>query len=88
LVRKQLEHRIEDQRQRLKNQGFSNEAIEKRSKEMHAELSTLVEREVKVYLILDKIASVENIEVKEGENLPAKVIEFLLKEAKWEEIAV
>ena len=25
------------------------------------------------------------VKIKEGENLPAKVMEFLLKEAKWEE---
>ena len=88
LVRKQIEHRIEDQKQRLKNQGLSNEEIEKKTKEMRTELLAPVEREVKVYLILDKIATAENIEVGERENLPAKVIEFLLKEAKWEEIAV
>ena len=52
---------------------------------MRKELSAPVERDVKVYLILDKIAAIENIEVKEGENLPAKTMEFLLKEAKWEE---
>jgi len=85
LVRKQIEHRIEDQKQKLKSQSVANEEIEKKVKEMRSELRSPVEREVKVYLILDKIANVENIEVKEGENLSAKVIEFLLKEAKWEE---
>ena len=35
--------------------------------------------------ILHKIAEVEKIEAVKEENLSAKVMEFLLKEAKWEE---
>ena len=85
LVRKQIEHRIEDQKQRLQKQGISNGEREKKIKEMRSEMRASVEREVRAYLIFDKIASLENIEIREGENLPAKVIEFLLKEAKWEE---
>ena len=85
LVRRQIEHRIEEGKKKLKAQGLSTEEINKKEEEMRKELRDSVERDVKVYLILDKIAQVENIEVKEGENLPAKTIEFLLKEAKWEE---
>jgi FKBP-type peptidyl-prolyl cis-trans isomerase (trigger factor) len=84
LVHRQIHHRIDEEVKRLKAQGVSVEEIEKKKKEMHNDLRTPVEREVKVYLILDKIAEAEKIEVKEGENLPMKVIEFLLKEAKWE----
>jgi len=36
-------------------------------------------------LVFDKIAELENITVTQGENLPGRVMEFLLKEAKWEE---
>jgi len=84
LVHRQIHHRIDEEVKRLKAQGVSVEEIEKKKKEMHNDLRAPVEREVKVYLILDKIAEAEKIEVKEGENLPMKVIEFLLKEAKWE----
>ena len=69
----------------MKEQGGSSEDIDKKEKELREELRVPVEREVKIYLILDKIASLESVEVKEGENLPSKVMEFLLKEAKWEE---
>jgi regulator of protease activity HflC (stomatin/prohibitin superfamily) len=41
--------------------------------------------DVKTFLILHKIAEVEKIEAEKNENLSAKVMEFLLKEAKWEE---
>ncbi|MCK5013720.1 MAG: hypothetical protein KAS66_07860 [Candidatus Omnitrophica bacterium] len=85
LVRKQIEHRIEEEKKRVKDQGLSAEEMNKKEEEMRKELRNPVERDVKVYLILDKIAQVENIEVKEGGNLPAKTMELLLKEAKWEE---
>lgn len=85
LVHKQIHRRIEDEKKRLKSQGVTDEEIGKKEKDLHKDLQAPVERDVKVYLILDKIAETENIKVKEGENLPAKVIEFLLKEAKWEE---
>ena len=84
LVAKQLEHRIEDQKKRLTQQGLPAEEVTKREAELRKELKSVVEKDVKVYLVLDKIAELEKIEVKQGENLPAKVIEFLLKEAKWE----
>lgn len=85
LVRRQIEHRIEEGKKRLKTQGLSDDEIKKKEDEMRKELKEPVERDVKVYLILDKIGQVEGIQAKEGENLPAKVMEFLLKEAKWEE---
>jgi FKBP-type peptidyl-prolyl cis-trans isomerase (trigger factor) len=85
LVRRQIEHRIEHEKKHMKTQGTSAEDIEKKEKEMREQLRSPVEREVKIYLVFDKIAETEGIEVKEGENLPAKVMEFLLKEAKWEE---
>ncbi|MFT5387509.1 MAG: FKBP-type peptidyl-prolyl cis-trans isomerase (trigger factor) [Candidatus Omnitrophota bacterium] len=84
LVKKQLEYRIHEQKQRLQQQGIPQEEIDKKEEEMRKELKDPVEKDVKVYLIFDKIAQEEKIEVKENENLPAKVMEFLLKEAVWE----
>jgi len=84
LVHRQIHHRIDEEKKRLKTQGVSAQEIDKKEKAMHKDLRASVEREVKVYLILDKIAEVEKIKVKEGENLPVKVMEILLKEAKWE----
>jgi len=85
LVRRQIEHRIEHEKKHMQSHGSSNEDINKKEKELREQLREPVEREVKIYLVLDKIAEMEKIEVKEGENIPTKVLEFLLKEAKWEE---
>ena len=85
LVRRQMEHRIEDEKKRLKSQGLSAEEIDKKCQDLRKDLRAPVEREVKVYLILDKIAAAEKLDVKEGMSLPSAVMEFLLKEANWEE---
>jgi FKBP-type peptidyl-prolyl cis-trans isomerase (trigger factor) len=85
LLKRQMEHRVEEAKHRLKHQGLSDEDIKKREEEIRKDLEKVVEKDVKAYLIFDKIAELENITVAQGENLPAKVIEFLLKQAKWEE---
>lgn len=85
LVEKQLQRRLQEIEQRLKTQGLAPDAIQKKCEEIRADLKTSVEKDVKVYLILDKIGQMENIAVREEENLAAKVMEFLLREAKWEE---
>lgn len=86
LVNKQLEHRISQQVEHFKKHGMSDEEIAKKVDEARSNLKEQVEKDVKAYLIIDKIAQIEGIEAqKEGETLPAKVMEFLLKEAQWEE---
>ena len=85
LVKKQLAHRLEDIRRRLASQGLSPEDIKKKEEEIHKQLEESVEKDIRIYLILDKIAEIETIPVNEGENLAVKVMEFLLKEAEWEE---
>lgn len=88
LVAKQLEYRLSELTQRLKQQGLPEEEIEKKQKEMQKELKDPVERDVKLFLIFDKIAQNENIMVGERENLPAKVMELLMKEAQWKDESV
>ncbi|MBF0484242.1 MAG: hypothetical protein HQL25_06005 [Candidatus Omnitrophica bacterium] len=85
LVKKQVEHRILEVKERLKKQGMSDADITKKEEDIRNDLKVSVEKDIRVYLALEKIAEEEKIEVKPGENLPAKVVEFLLKEAKWEE---
>jgi FKBP-type peptidyl-prolyl cis-trans isomerase (trigger factor) len=84
LIKRQLERRLQDVKHRLQHQGMAEEEINKKIEEMRKELEASTEKDVRLYLIFDKIAQLENMEIKEGENLPAKVIEFLLKEGKWE----
>lgn len=84
LVERQLHRRLHEYQNQMQQQGISTEEAEKRSKEGEKDLRSAVEKDVQVYLILDKIAELENMEIKQGENLPGKVIEFLLQEAKWD----
>ena len=86
LVKRQLEHRMQEARDRLKHQGMPEADIHKREDEMRKEFQTIAEKDVKVYLILDAIAKIEGITAAhENESVPAKVMAFLLKEAAWEE---
>lgn len=85
LVVKQLEYRISDLKKRLKSQGLADDAIEQKEKEMRKDLKESVEKDVKLFLIFDRIAQEENLEVKDGESLPVKVMEFLMKEARWKD---
>ena len=83
LVKRQLERRLAENREHWKSHGMSEEDIAKKEEENKKGLQEAVEKDIQVYLILDKIAQEEGMDIQEGENLPAKVIEFLLKEASW-----
>jgi FKBP-type peptidyl-prolyl cis-trans isomerase (trigger factor) len=85
LVKRQLHHRLHDNLHRLKSQGLSQDELKKKEEELRQQLGPIVEKEVKIYLILEEIAKRENIAATENESVPGKVIEFLLKEAKWKE---
>ena len=84
LVERQLVRRMQDYQNQLQQQGISADEAEKKAKEGEKELRVAVDKDIQVYLLLDKIAELEKMEIKQGENLPAKVIEYLLKEAKWD----
>jgi FKBP-type peptidyl-prolyl cis-trans isomerase (trigger factor) len=86
LVKRQMEHRIEDLKQRFQHQGVPEAEVAKREDEWRKELQSAVERDVKAYLIFDEIAKQEKITVGEKESLPNKVMAFLMKEAVWEEV--
>jgi FKBP-type peptidyl-prolyl cis-trans isomerase (trigger factor) len=85
LVKRQLAYRTAETLKRFKNHGLSPEELKNKEEEIQKELEPVVERDVKTYLILEEIAKLEKLEVKENEHMAAKAIEFLLKEAKWEE---
>lgn len=85
LVKRQLHHRMHETLERLKQQGMPEEEIKTKEEEIRKNLEQAVERDVKVFLVLEAIAKEENIQAEpQKESMPAKVIEFLLKEAKWE----
>jgi FKBP-type peptidyl-prolyl cis-trans isomerase (trigger factor) len=84
LVKKQLEHRLHHAMEQMRTQGTPEEDMVKKEAELRKALQKPVEKDVRVYLILDKIAELEGMSVLQNENLPAKVMEFLFKEAHWE----
>jgi len=86
LVKRQLHHRLNEALRRLKSQGLNEEELKKKEEELRVQLAPVVEREVTIYLILEEIAKLENITTADqNESLPGKVMEFLLKEAKWQD---
>ena len=85
LVKRQLEYRLRETLKRLKTQGMSDEEIQTKEPEVRTQLESVVERDVKIFLVLEEIAKLENITAQENQQVPHKVIEFLLKEAKWDE---
>lgn len=80
---KQLDYLVEDARHRMTHQGVKKEEIESKEQAIREKLRPLAVNDVKLYFILDKIAELENINVDKPEHKTAKVMEFLLKEAKW-----
>ncbi|MGE0267702.1 MAG: trigger factor [Candidatus Omnitrophota bacterium] len=84
LVERQMHRRLHEYEHQLQSQGIKKDDIKKKIDEAQKDLREAVVRDIQVYLILDKIAELEGMEIKQGENLPGRVIEFLLKEAKWE----
>lgn len=84
-VKKQLEHLWYDTQHRLTMQGMKKEDIESKAEEFKKELKGMAERDIKVFFIFDKIAQLENIKVDKPEMAFKKVMEFLMKEADWQE---
>ncbi|MBF0488998.1 MAG: hypothetical protein HQL15_00085 [Candidatus Omnitrophica bacterium] len=85
LVKRQLIYRTQEALKRFKNHNLSADELKNKEEEIRKELEKVVERDVKVYLILEEIAKLEKIEANEKGQVAGQVIELLLKEAKWEE---
>jgi len=84
LVKRQLHYRLNEALKRLKAQGLKEEELKKKEEELRPQLEPVVEREVRIFLILEEIGKVENIITTDpNDSLPAKVMEFLMKEAAW-----
>lgn len=85
LLKKQMDYRIHDARKHYKSHGMPDEEIQKKEGELREQLKDAVERDVRVYMLFQEIAKEENIAAAQGENVMMKVMEFLLKEADWQE---
>jgi FKBP-type peptidyl-prolyl cis-trans isomerase (trigger factor) len=82
MVERQLQDLIRRAKMDLALKGVAREEIEKHEKKISDDLEPEARKQVKIYLVLAGIAKKENIPL--DDNMPARVIEFLLKEADWQ----
>lgn len=83
LVNRQLEELVRQAKLDLALKGLPREKIEAEEKTWREKLEPEAKRQVKIYLALSAIAKKENIA--QDDHMPEKVMEFLLREAKWQE---
>ncbi len=81
LVEKRI-HELKHQAQhQMAEYGLPEERIKERLKEFEPKFATEAEEQVKVFLILETIAKLENM--KTDDHMVNRVIEFLFAEAEW-----
>lgn len=83
MVKRQLEDLVKQAKVDMALKGFPREKIDAQEKELIKELEPQAKRQVEVYLVLAEIAKQENIAI--DDHMPHNVLEFLLKEADWQE---
>jgi len=84
-IDRQLKELVRQAKLELALKGEPREEIEKQEEALSGQLEPEAKRQVKVYLVLAAIAKKENIP--QDDQMPRQVIEFLLKQADWQEIA-
>jgi len=82
LVDRRLNELVEREKIDLALRGIREDEIKKRESELREKLKDTAEKQVRVFLILEKIAQEENFIL--DENMPRNVMEFLLSQAVWE----
>ncbi len=81
LVNRQLKDLVRQAKLDLALRGVPRQKIDEQEKELSQKLESEAKTQVKVYLVLTQIAKKENIPL--DDNMPRKVMEFLLREADW-----
>ncbi|MBN1913282.1 MAG: hypothetical protein JW788_02665 [Candidatus Omnitrophica bacterium] len=84
MVDRQLEDLLRQAKLDLALKGVAKEKIEEEEKTLLERLTPQAKNQVKVYLVLSEIAKKENIVL--DDQMPRRVMEFLLKEADWQEV--
>jgi len=83
LVNRQVQEMLRHAKVDLAMKGIPREKIDEQEKELLKNLEPEAKKQVKVYLVLAEIAKKENIVL--DDRMPSKVMEFLLREANWQE---
>lgn len=81
LVKRQTQDLLRQAKLDLALKGVPREKIDEEEKTLLGHISPQAKEQVRVYLVLSEIAKKENIPL--DDNMPRKVMEFLLKEADW-----
>jgi len=82
LLARQLQEMLRQAKLDLALKGVPRAKIDEQETAMLAEFEPEAKKQVKTYLIMSAIAKKENIPV--DDNMPRRVIEFLLKNAEWQ----
>jgi len=83
LVTRQAQDMLRQAKIDLAMKGIPRDKIEEQEKVILDGIQPQAKKQVKVYLVLAQIAKKENIPI--DDHMPAKVMEFLLSEADWQE---
>ena len=83
LVTRQAQDMLRQTKIDLAMKGIPRDKIEEQEKVILDGIQPQAKKQVKVYLVLAQIAKKENIPI--DDHMPAKVMEFLLSEADWQE---
>ncbi|MDD5107960.1 MAG: trigger factor [Candidatus Omnitrophica bacterium] len=81
LVARQTQDMLRQSKIDLAMKGVPRDKIDEQDKLLLEGIEPEAKKQVKVYLVLSQIAKKENIPV--DDHMPAKVMEFLLREADW-----
>ena len=84
LVNRQTQDMLRSTKLDLAMKGLPRDKIEEQEKLLLEGIQPEAKKQVKVYLVLAEIAKKENIPI--DDHMPGKVMEFLLREADWQEI--
>ncbi|MCM8795646.1 MAG: hypothetical protein NC928_03050, partial [Candidatus Omnitrophica bacterium] len=82
LLKRQLEELLRQAKLDLALKGLSSEKIEQEEKSLSEQLQPQAKKQVKIYLVLAAIAKNENIPL--DDQMPRRVMEFLLRQADWQ----
>ncbi len=83
LVNRQAQDMLRQTKIDLAMKGVPRDKIEEQEKLILEGIQPQAKKQVKIYLVLAQIAKKEGISI--DDHMPAKVMEFLLKEADWQE---
>ncbi len=81
MIHRQLHDLVRQTKMDLAMRGMSREKIAQEEGKLEKELHPQAEKQVRVYLVLAEVARKENIKL--DDQMPQRVMEFLLREAQW-----